>query len=177
MDLTQHAGTLDEALGWLARACGRRLSTAERISRSMARRARLRWRAELREALADVADGCHSLLELRYLRDVERAHGLPVGERQATRARRGGRWYDDVRYPGYRTRVELDGRAAHPVERRLRDARRDNVAAADGETTLRYGWADSSTDACATAGQVAAVLRRNGWPGHPWRCGPQCVIR
>ncbi|MEE6260269.1 hypothetical protein [Plantactinospora sonchi] len=50
-----------------------------------------------------------SALELRYLHDVERAHVLPVGQRQAIRLRRGGRWYDDVRYRDYRTRVELDG--------------------------------------------------------------------
>ncbi|MBF9134274.1 hypothetical protein I0C86_35880, partial [Plantactinospora sp. S1510] len=176
LDLTQQADNLDEALGWLARAGGRRLTTAERITRAMAGRAKLRWRAELRAALVEVADGCHSLLELRYLRDVERAHGLPTGARQVARARRGGRWYDDVDYRPYRTRVELDGRAGHPSDRRWRDARRDNAAAAEGETTLRYGWTDVTENPCATAAQVATVLRRNGWPHHPHPCGPNCRI-
>ena len=176
LDLTQRAGTLDDALGWLARACGRRLTTAERLRRAIGRRAKLRWRTELLAALADNADGCHSLLELRYLRDVERGHGLPAGVRQAVRPRRGGRWYDDVSYRGYRTRVELDGRVAHPADRRWHDARRDNAAAADGETILRYGWTDVTRTACATAQQVAQVLRRHGWRGQPGRCGPDCVI-
>lgn len=176
LDLTQRSRTPDDAIGWLARACGRRLTTADRLDRALARRAKMRWRSDLRAALADVADGCHSPLELRYLRGVERAHGLPAGERQAVRFRRGGRWYDDVHYRGYRTRVELDGRAAHPIERRWRDTRRDNAAAAGGDTTLRYNWADATTGACTTAAQVATVLRRNGWQGAPRRCGAACVI-
>ncbi|MEO3745003.1 type IV toxin-antitoxin system AbiEi family antitoxin domain-containing protein [Plantactinospora sp. B5E13] len=175
LDLTQQAGTLDEAIGWLTRAVGRRLSTAERIGAAMDRRAKLRWRAELGAALADVADGCHSPLELHYLRDVERAHHLPTGHRQAARARQGGHWYDDVYYLGYRTRVELDGRVAHPADRRWRDAHRDNAAAVLGDTTLRYGWADVVEAPCGVAAQVGAVLRRNGWAGPPRPCGPACT--
>lgn len=176
LDLTQRAGDLDDALGWVARACGRRLTTPDRMLRAMERRAKLRWRRELSRALADIADGCHSLLELRYLRDVERAHRLPAAERQAVRARRGGRWYDDVHYRAYRTRVELDGRAAHPADHRRRDALRDNAAAVAGDTTLRYGWADATAGACETAAQVATVLRRNGWTGEPTPCSPTCPL-
>lgn len=176
LDLAQRADTLDDALGWLARACGRRLTTADRIRKAIGRRAKLRWRTELLAALDDTADGCHSLLELRYLRDVERAHGLPTGVRQAVRPRRGGRWYDDVAYDAWRTRVELDGRAAHPPDRRWRDTHRDNAAAAVGETTLRYGWTDVTRTPCATAHQVAQVLRHHGWPSQPRPCGPNCPI-
>ncbi|MEN3609368.1 hypothetical protein AAH979_07470 [Plantactinospora sp. ZYX-F-223] len=176
LDLTQQATSLDEALGWLVRAVGRRLSPPHRIAGAMRRRAKLRWRAELRAALVDIADGCHSLLELRYLRYVERAHGLPIGIRQAVRSRSGGRWYDDVHYPRYRLRVELDGRAAHPAERRWRDARRDNAAAVAGETTLRYGWTDTTDNPCAVARQIADVLHRNGWPALPRPCSPTCPL-
>ncbi|MFK3981989.1 hypothetical protein ACI2K4_16630 [Micromonospora sp. NPDC050397] len=176
LDLAERAHTPDDALGWLARSLGRRLTTTERLRRAIGRRVRMRWRTELLAALADDAGGCHSLLELRYLRDVERAHGLPPGVRQAVRPRRGGRWYDDVSYRDYRTRVELDGRAAHPAERRWQDARRDNAAAAEGETTLRYGWTDVTRSPCTTADQVAQVLRRHGWLTPPRRCGPSCMI-
>jgi very-short-patch-repair endonuclease len=176
LDLADAARSVDDALGWVARACARRLTTPARLRVAMAERAKLRWRAELTAALRDVADGCHSVLELRYLRDVERPHGLPGGERQAVRQRRGGRWYDDVHYREYRTRVELDGRAAHPEEARFRDMRRDNAAAVDGETVLRYGWPDVTGDPCAGALQVATVLRRNGWTGVPRPCCPGCVI-
>jgi very-short-patch-repair endonuclease len=176
LDLVDRARTLDDALGWVTRAGGRRLTTPARLRNAMARRAKLRWRPELAAAVRDVADGCHSVLELRWLRDVERAHGLPRGERQVVRARRGGRWYDDVRYRRYRTRVELDGRVAHPTERRFRDRRRDNAAAAEGDVVLRYGWPDVAGDPCACARQVATVLRHHGWTGLLRPCRPGCPI-
>jgi hypothetical protein len=174
LDLVDRAGSLDEALGWVTRAAGRRLTTAGRLRAAMARRTRLRWRAELSMALREVAAGCHSILELRYLRDVERAHGLPPAERQAVRRRRSGRWYDDVHYRGYWTRVELDGRVAHPVDARGRDRLRDNAAAVAGDTVLRYGWPDVTADPCACAVQVAAVLRQHGWTGQLRPCWPGC---
>jgi very-short-patch-repair endonuclease len=177
LDLTQSARSLDEAIAWLAKACSRRLTTAARLVDAFAGRTRLRWRAELVAALRDVAAGCHCLLELRYLREVERRHGLPVGVRQRARRRPGGRWYDDVAYLEFHTRVELDGAVAHPDEARSRDLRRDNAAAVGGDTVLRYGYAQVTAEACAVAGEVARVLHRNGWPGMPRRCGPQCGLR
>jgi hypothetical protein len=176
LDLAQEAASLDDALSWMTRACGRRLTTAHHVREAMSHRQRIRWRRELLAALGDVAAGCQSPLELHYLRDVERAHGLPSATRQAARRRRGGRWYDDVHYAGYRTRVELDGRAAHPVDHRFRDMRRDNSAAVDGDTVLRYGWSDVTERCCEVAGQVAMVLRRHGWRGTPRSCGHGCLI-
>ncbi|HEU4423891.1 MAG TPA: type IV toxin-antitoxin system AbiEi family antitoxin domain-containing protein [Pilimelia sp.] len=176
LDLACTARDLDQAVGWLARACGRRLTTAIRIRRAMAARSRMRWRVELATALGDVAAGCHSPLELRYLRDVERRHGLPRGVRQWARSRRGGRWYDDVSYDEFRTLVELDGRIAHPDGDRWRDMARDNAGVASGRSVLRYGSADVTARACATARQVATVLRRNGWLGVPVACGPGCAV-
>lgn len=137
----------------------------------------MRWRAELSAAVTDVDAGCHSLLELRWLREVERPHALPSGARQCQRPRSGGRWYDDVRYDPYRTVVELDGRAAHPDRQRWRDMRRDNAGASDGLSVLRYGTGDVVESPCDAAVQVARVLRRNGWPGRPRACGPDCAVR
>ncbi len=176
LDLAEISRNLDQAFGWLTKACGRRLTTPGRIGAVLYQRRRTRWRRELLDALGDVASGCHSLLELRYLRDVERRHGLPVGQRQRARPRRGGRWYDDVRYEEFATLVELDGRAAHPEEFRSRDRWRDNAATVDGLSVLRYGTAEVTERACATAAEVALALRRNGWAGHPRRCNPQCLI-
>jgi len=130
----------------------------------------------LAAALDDAAAGCHSPLELRYFRDVERRHGLPRGVRQRARSRRGGRWYDDVSYDEFRTVVELDGRVAHPEDRRWRDMARDNAGVASGRSVLRYGPADVTVRPCAVASQVAAVLRRNGWPGAPTPCGASCDL-
>jgi very-short-patch-repair endonuclease len=176
VDLTQVSATLGEALGWITRACGRRLTRSDRIREVLAARKKVRWREELLAVLTDVADGAQSSLELHYLRDVERAHRLPRGSRQLAVRRPGGRWYDDVRYALFGVTVELDGRAAHPDEARWRDMRRDNAAAVDGRRVLRYGWADVAGQPCAVAAQVATVLRASGWSGTARRCGTQCTV-
>jgi hypothetical protein len=98
IDLTQTSQSLDSAASWLMRAVTTRLTTAARLLEVIGMRRRIRWRRELVGVLADVAEGCHSMLELHYLRKVERAHGLPRGRRQHRR----GRWYDDVGLCGVR---------------------------------------------------------------------------
>jgi hypothetical protein len=176
LDLAGAAASFDDVVSLLARACQRRLTTPFLIGESLQRRTRLRWRTEIEQALRDVADGVHSALEYRYLRDVERAHGLPAAERQALAAQHGRPIYRDVRYRGYRVAVELDGSASHPAEQRWRDHHRDNAAAVDGVITLRYGWADVTERPCETAGEIGAVLARRGWPGPLRRCGPGCRV-
>jgi hypothetical protein len=104
---------------------------------------------------------------VRYLHDVERAHGLPTGERQSRSTAGDVR---DVLYRRYATVVELDGRLGHEGLGRFRDMRRDNAATLDGDVTLRYGDADIRTEPCAVAFQVAEVLIRRGWGGLPTRC-------
>ncbi|MGC9670186.1 hypothetical protein ACNTMW_27040 [Planosporangium sp. 12N6] len=176
VDLTQTAPSVAQALAWITRACGRRLSRPERIAAAIDARKKLRWREELLAAVCDVAEGAESPLELRYLRDVERAHGLPAGDRQYAVARSGGRRYDDVRYVEFGVVVELDGRAAHPDEARWRDMRRDNLTVVSGARVLRYGWADVTGQPCAVAAQVGVVLRAAGWRGGGRRCGPSCQL-
>lgn len=127
--------------------------------------------------LDDVAAGAHSLLELLYLRDVERRHGLPRGRRQRPVQRGGQREWTDVSYDEYATLVELDGRLGHSeVAEAWRDMRRDNAAALAGEAALRYGWADVTGRPCEAAGEVGAVLRSRGWTGLPRRCGDSCTL-
>ncbi len=175
LDLALGARTLDDAMAWLARACGNRLTTQARLEAALAARYRARWRRELAAALADVGAGAHSLLELRYLRDVERPHGLPAGQRQA-RARQGSRnAYRDVLYEQFGVAVETDGAVAHPPEARWRDRERDNASAVGGVVTLRYGWAAITQRPCWVAAQVGDVLRSRGWPGSVRPCGPGCL--
>ena len=176
LDLAGGTASLDEALGWIFRACGSRKTTPERIAAAMARRARMRWRAELAAALGLGADGVHSLLEFRYVSRVEQPHGLPPGTRQCRVIRAGQRQYQDVTYQAYGVVVELDGRAAHPVELRWRDIRRDNASIAVGQATLRYGWADVTQRPCLAAVEVGAALARRGWDGRLRRCGCTCQL-
>jgi hypothetical protein len=144
----------------------------------MQRRTKLRWRADLKELISAAAAGDHSVLEYRYDRDVERAHGLPEPVRQAPFAGPGGRrGRRDRLYREYAVVVELDGQLAHPAEAQWRDKARDNAAAADGMQSLRYGWADVRQRPCAIAAEVAKVLKRQGWDGWPRPCSPACPVQ
>jgi very-short-patch-repair endonuclease/predicted transcriptional regulator of viral defense system len=176
LDLAAQADTFDDALGWVTRACGRRLTTQDRLRAAMAARGRLRWRELLARVLADPVGGLHSVLELRYYRDVERAHCLPRACRQVRVIRDRRTEYRDAFYSRYRVVVELDGRLAHRDEARWRDIRRDNAAAADGGITLRYGWSDVTAHPCRTAGELARVLVRRGWVGRPKLCSADCCV-
>jgi very-short-patch-repair endonuclease len=176
LDLTQTARTLDGAFGWLCQACGSRLTTPDLLLTALDKRGKVRWRGILHSALDDIGDGANSVLEVRYIRDVERPHELPRARRQAKVTRSSGRIYLDNLVDRYRTCIELDGKAAHPVGERWRDIARDNASAADGIITLRYGWPDVTQRACQTAAQIAAVLRRRGWTDHPTPCGRSCSV-
>ncbi|MEU4561269.1 type IV toxin-antitoxin system AbiEi family antitoxin domain-containing protein [Actinoplanes sp. NPDC023936] len=176
LDLASAARSEEEAMAWIAAACGRRLTTPARIARALADRPRLLRRRGLAVLLGEAGTGVGSVLEWRYLRDVERAHALPPGARQQRRSRPGGSWYDDVHYLEHGVRVELDGLAAHPPEGRLRDFRRDNAAVRSGECVLRYGSLDVGEDPCGVAAQVAGVLRSRGWRGSPQQCGAGCRL-
>jgi hypothetical protein len=178
LDLTQTAETFDEVCGWVTRALARDLTDEAGLRAAMKARARLRWRADLDELIIAAAGGDHSVLEYRYDRDVERAHGLPAAGRQVPFTGPGGRrGRRDRLYAGYGVVVELDGRLGHAGEERRRDKARDNAAAVDGQQTLRYDWTDVRRHACQTAAQVAAVLRRHGWQGRPRPCSPGCPVQ
>ena len=176
LDLAQSATSFDDVIALLARACQRRLTTPFLLSETMQDRARLRWRAEISRALGDVAAGVHSPLEYRYVRDVERPHGLPAADRQARADQNGHDIFRDALYRRYRLIVELDGRANHPDEQRWSDQRRDNAAAVEGVITLRYGWTDVTERACETAREVGTALAGRGWCGPLRRCGPGCRL-
>jgi hypothetical protein len=177
LDLAQDAASFDDVIALLARACQRRLTTPFLLGETLDQRTRMRWRAEIRLALLDVADGVQSPLEFRYKRDVESAHGLPRPDRQAPAIQHGSRIFRDVHYRAYRVTVELDGTASHPDEQRWKDKRHDNADAVEGLVTLRYGWAAVTEEPCETAQEIAAVLARRGWRGALRRCGPDCRIR
>lgn len=176
LDLAEAAGDLDDALAWLARACGGRLTTPDMLRTALASRARIRWRRELALALNDIAAGAHSVLELRYLRGVERPHGLPSAERQVRVVGKKRAVYRDVHYADFGVIVETDGRVAHPLEERWRDHHRDNTARINGLITLRYSWTDVTRRPCYVAAEVATALRRRGWRGTPRPCSPICLI-
>jgi predicted transcriptional regulator of viral defense system len=175
-DLAQLARTFDDACGWITRACGRRLTTEERLRATLALRRKMRWRAELDDVLAAAGDGIHSVLEYRYVRDVERAHCLPRSQHQVRVVIDGKAVYRDAYYDEYRVAVELDGRLAHPDEERWRDSQRDNKAGAQGVQTVRYSWRDVYGNPCETALLQAQILRQRGWRESPRPCSARCPV-
>jgi hypothetical protein len=176
LDLVNHEPDFGGAFDWACAACQRRLTTPDRLRAAMNDHAKLRWRAELADALTEIASGVHSRLERGYVHNVERRHHIPAATRQARTIRGRRASYLDNLYDEYLVCVELDGNTTHPADRRWLDISRDNAGAAAGVITLRYGWADVMNRPCATASQVGAVLQARGWPGSLRRCGPNCLV-
>lgn len=173
LDLVDTAPNFNAAFGWLTAACGRRLVTPWQLRATATVRGRLRWREDLNGALEEIGEGVMSGLERRFVRDVERPHGLPKPQRQARQRRGGISAYLDNYYAEQRLAVELDGLAAHSPETRWLDDHRDNQFVRQGIITLRYNWADVTLRACLVAAEIASVLRQRGWGGWIRRC-PAC---
>lgn len=174
LDLTEGLG-LDRTVSLAAKAIDRGLTTPGRLASALRNRPRQRHRSLLLDVFADVAAGAESPAEVRYLRDVERAHALPTGRRQVLTTAGLRR---DVEYEEWGVVVEVDGRLGHDgwigVQR---DGRRDRAATVQGRTTLRCYWPDLVPTGCDLAVDVAHVLRGRGWTGAPRPCRPGCPVR
>jgi very-short-patch-repair endonuclease len=175
LDLVQEARTFDDVCGWITRAFGRGLTTEHFLGVTARRRKKMRWRAEFEEIIA-AGDRVHSPLEFRYLRDVERAHGLPAAKRQVQVRIDGKKAYRDVYYEEFHVVVELDGERAHPPEQGGQDAHRDAVTSAEGIETVRYRWTHVRGHPCETAALQARILRQHGWTGVPTPCSKDCPV-
>jgi hypothetical protein len=178
LDLVESAATTDDAFACLTRAIGRNLVNPAMLREALVARRRMRRRTWLAEALTDAADGVMSPIELRYVRDVERAHGLPHAKRQARRELDGGVRYLDNFYEAFRLCVEIDGRLTHPPEQKWRDADRDSDNLfRDDVQTIRLGLRHVTSDRCGQAAKLATLFIRRGWDGAGLRpCGPDCAV-
>ena len=179
LDLIEASRDFDEAYTWICRAIGRRRTTAERLRAAMATRPKMRWRRDIELALSDAHGGALSLLELRYVRGVERPHGLPTAKRQARVRQATGSTYLDNLYEDYRACVEIDGGAAHPEDEQWRDKNRDRWNAVHEKIeTIRVGVPGlrDQRSQCQTAADVAKWLSGRG-PAVGRRCShPDCPV-
>jgi hypothetical protein len=175
LDMAEH-GDADNAIAWLTKACQRRRTTPARLAEASGKRSRHRWRNLLEDALSDVANGVESVLEHRYVKGVERPHGLPEARRQQVVILGGRRRRTDNDYEPFGVVVELDGRLGHEAEGVFRDRTRDNSTTVSGMATLRFGWADVDAQPCAVAQDVAVLLWSRGWRGELTRCGVDCRL-
>jgi hypothetical protein len=178
LDLVASAATLDDAYAWVSRAVTRRLVTVNRIREALAGRPKMPRRGWLSEALTDVSDGAHFPLELRWKRDVERAHGFPAATRQAKRKGADGIRFLDNLYEPWNLCVELDGAIFHLGEDKVKDRFRDNeTMIVSGIKTLRYGFPEIANRPCVHAAQFARALLSHGWPAGTLKpCQPGCPV-
>jgi hypothetical protein len=176
LDLVDNSRTAARAAGWIVAAIQKRKTTPSRLAARLAGRKKIKWRCMAEAMLLNVAAGAHSMLEVEHLRRVERAHGLPAGERQRRVAGQRVIWID-VGYQEYDTRVELDGRVGHDdALSAFRDRQRDNRGTVGRQWTLRYGHADVFGHPCAVAAEQAYVLQQRGWAGEPRPCSDDCEL-
>jgi hypothetical protein len=178
LDLSEEAATFDAVYHQICDAISQGRTTEADLLAALAARPRLAWRRELYPMVAAAAAGDHSVLELRYTRDVERRHGLPRSARQVPFAAGDGqRGRRDRVYGRYGLIIELDGQLGHTGAAVSKDRARDRTAAVAGQQSMRFGWQEVAYQACAAAAEVAAVLRIRGWAGRPLPCGPGCAVR
>lgn len=160
----------DQLVGLVTDAGRLGLASPSDLLRAIAERRRVRGRALWEAVLGDL-DGVESTLEFRYRRDVERAHGLPVGLRQVSVS---SRTRSDIAYPEYQLLIELDGRRGHEDSgSTFRDLDRDNAHAVQGWTTLRYGSSAVYGHPCAAGRQVWNIVSSRGWKRPLLSC-PRC---
>lgn len=167
---------LDGVIALMARACQQHLTDEAALITALAQRPRQRDRALLVEALCDIGAGAHSIAEVRFVRDVERAHGLPtgLGQQPGPRATHRDRIYKEIRLV-----VEIDGRRGHHGWLgQQEDGRRDRRSAADGWLTVRVFWIDVAGTPCELAVELAAICVSRGWTGRVRPCRrADCVVR
>lgn len=168
---------LSDGLGLLADVCQQRHTSPSRLRDALAALPKLKSRKAFWAVLDDIAIGAQSFLEISYLRNVERAHGLPAPRRQAGGISLGRRVWRDGEYDEWGVIHELDGRLGHAAaDDAASDRRRDLVSAGQGRVTARHGYDDVVDRACETAALMTRVLQVRGWAGAPVECRPACAL-
>lgn len=170
IDQVAEQRALDDVVAVVAGSCQTGRVRLEEIMAASQSRPH-RWGTPLR-TMADALDGSDSVLEVRFVRDVEGRHRLP----KSTRQRRAGQDISDCAYDDFGVLVELDGRLHLVPARRWRDMAKDNRSALRGELTLRYGWIDVYQAPCTVAAQVLGVLQLRGFRGETRPCRAGCPL-
>lgn len=173
IDAAADASSELAAIAILSDAVRSRRTTAARLLQEARARRRLRSRELILGVLSDAATGTTSVLEVEYLRRVERAHRLPTARRQVRDAT-SGVVYRDAEHEEFDLIIELDGRIGHSTtSERDADFERDLDAAVTDRDTLRLGWGQARVRPCQTATKLALVFQRRGWRGEVQPC-PDC---
>jgi len=170
-------GSADDAIAWLALGIQRRFVDGLTLDNELQARGKVRHGVLMREVLGDITSGAHSVAEVCYARDVERAHRLPTASRQVP-STVSGRSVLDNEYAEWGVVVEVDGRLGHESwTDRVRDGARDRQLSGQGRVTTRLFWPDVATRPCQSANEIGDLLGSRGWTGRARPCRrADCVI-
>ena len=171
---------LDDLISWISRAVATRKVTLPALREELAHHPLHPRRMLLADILEAAESGLESVAEIRYVRDVEKPHGLPPMARQVpldgTAAMADGRCRRiDFRDAERRLGLEIDGELVHR-DRQTVDRRRDREAAGRGDTNLRAGWFEVLESPCELAADVAVAQLARGWQGTPRACSRDCAL-
>lgn len=125
-----------QAALFLCVAVQQRIVTPEALQWAAARVYGRRRRSFVKQIVADLADGAHSLGELDFAQ-LCRNRGLPEPSRQVLRRGPRGRVYLDVRWDHLKLVVEIDGSQHTQGLSVATDNLRANAVALSGDTVLR----------------------------------------
>lgn len=149
------------ARGVVLRAVRERRVLVPALEAELPGRPQLPGRAALVALLGFLTAGCQSELEIRGLRDVLTAPGLPAPLLQYRVDLPGGPVHLDAAWPELKIAVEFDGAAFHgSLGARERDLRRDAALAALGWVVLRFGFRDVTERPDVCRAQIVAVHRQ-----------------
>ena len=185
IDLADLRGTSwREAVSICAGVVQQTPATTDDLATELRARKRHSHRKILQVGLGIVAVGAESGLEVGFVTEVVRDHGLPMPSLQTPESIRrpgvavqgldGGespsRLRRDAEFVEHGVIAELDGLLGHVGAGMFLDRRRDRKAAAQGKLTVRAGWVDVVGDPCELAADLGAALRSRGWPGRAVPC-------
>jgi very-short-patch-repair endonuclease len=151
------------AMAVLAAGVQQGLVLAPQLAAAAAQMSRLRRRALIVGALADIEGGAQALSELDFTRLVVRRNRLPEPERQAARKdKQGRRRWIDVCWDEWKLMVEIDGAQHRDALSHWDDMNRDNCFMIDGYRVLRFpAWLVRDRP-WEVAKQIRAALRQAG---------------
>ena len=134
------------------------------VEQELARVKRHAFRTVLREVLADIVGGAHSLNEIDFAAECRR-RGLPEPSRQVCRRLSSGRAYIDVRWDAYRVAVEVNGAGHERMDVALRDEARLIDLQAQGEAAIPLSVLTLRVDPEPFFAALRRLLVARGW--HP----------
>lgn len=173
----QRWASRQDAVAVVARAVQRKATTVPRLVEELSRRRSHRHRRPLELALGAVGEGAESGLEVTYLEDVVRKHGLPPMRLNIPDTIAGAAVRRDFTNEEFGVVAEVDGMLGHEGDGRVKDARRDRKTLATGRVTARQTWVEVHYGPCELAADLFGIYRTRGYRGGIILCGPACTVR